>query len=156
MFVILRADVLHSALALIVVLLALAGIYAGLGAYFIAAIQVVVYAGAVMVLFLFAIMVLRSRRESPAPPSGEPSPVRLHRVAALVAGGVLLVALAGAALRDGFSAGPLHGNAPTLSAFARTLFRDHLLSFELVGLLLLISLVAVMVLAGKTPPSESS
>lgn len=138
---------LYSALALIGVLVALAGIYAGLGAHFIAAIQVIVYAGAVMVLFLFAIMVLESRKEHPPKlPS-----FRLHRLAALVVGGILLVALAGAAQFEGFSVSSLHVNVPTVSAFATLLFSEYLLPFELVGLLLLIVLIAVMVLAGKVP-----
>ena len=147
---VLRSDVLHSALALVVVLLALAGVYAGLGAYFIAAIQVAVYAGAVMVLFLFAIMVLKSRREV-AGPSG-----RLVGVGATVVGGALLLALGGAAEWGArrFNAADLHTGAPGLSEFARLLFGEYLLGFELVGLLLLVTLVAVVVLAGKAPGGE--
>ena len=132
--------------------MALAGVYAGLGAYFIAAIQVIVYAGAIMVLFMFAIMVLESRRERPR---RLPS-FRLHRLGALVAGGVLLVALAGVTHRYGFQAGSLHEYAPSLSAQAKLLFSVYLLPFELVGLLLLIALVAVMVLTQRAFPSSDS
>jgi len=142
--VILRTDVLHAALALVGVLLALAGIYAALGAMFIAAVQVAVYAGAVMILFLFAIMTLESRRESSSPVPGR----RLGYVAAGVAG----VTLLGALLAGGRPAvfDPARAAlAPGLSAFAQRLFREELLGFEGVGVLLLIALVAVVVLAGK-------
>ena len=142
LFVVLRPDVLHSALALVVVLLAVAAVYAGLGAHFIAAIQVVVYAGAVVVLFLFAIMVLKSRREVPARPD------RLTRAGAVVAGGAILGALVMAApWREAGSA--TGATPPSLSEISQLLFREHLLAFELVGLLLLVSLVAVVVLARR-------
>ena len=145
--VILRTDVLHAALALVVVLLALAGIYAALGAMFIAAVQVAVYAGAVMILFLFAIMTLESRRESRAPVGGR----RLGIVAAAVAGVLLLGALLAGGRPHVFDADRA-ALAPTLSAFAQRLFRSDLLAFEGVGVLLLIALVAVVVLAGKRYP----
>ncbi len=150
LFVVLRADVVHGALALIVVFLSLAGIYAGLGAHFIAAIQVVVYAGAVMVLFLFAIMVLRSRRETPV--SG--TPMRLHRAGAYVAGISMFVALAGAARWRAFQDESIHANPPSLSDLAGLLFGEYLLSFELVGLLLFVALVAVVILARREPESS--
>jgi NADH:ubiquinone oxidoreductase subunit 6 (subunit J) len=146
--VILRANVLHGALALIAVLLALAGVYAGLGAYFVAAVQVIVYAGAIMVLFLFAMMVLESRREK-APPS------RLNLVAALVAAGGLLAGLVGAVTWYRFGAGPPEAGAPTVSQTARFLLGDYLLAFELVGLLLLVALVAVTALARRPGPGDA-
>lgn len=144
--VILRSDVLHSALALVVVLLALAGIYAGLGAYFIAAVQVAVYAGAVMVLFLFAIMVLESRRERPSALSSR----RLHRLGALVTCGVLLITLVATRVPRGLKpAADRFAEAPNLSSQASLLFSQYLLPFELVGVLLLVAVIAVMVLARR-------
>lgn len=142
-FVVLRPDVLHGALALVVVLLSLAGVYAGLGARFIAAIQIVVYAGAVVVLFLFAIMVLKSRRES----AGPRSLARISWAGAVVAGGALCTALALAAPWREFGAGDSGAGAPPLSDLAGALFQEHLLAFELVGVLLLVAVVAVVALA---------
>ena len=142
--VVLRTDVLHGALALVAVLLSLAGIYAALGAMFIAAVQVAVYAGAVMILFLFAIMTLESRRESSVPVAGR----RIGSVAAGLAGVTLLGALLASGRPVVFDADRA-ALAPTLSGFARRLFRDDLLAFEGVGVLLLIALVAVVVLAGR-------
>jgi NADH-quinone oxidoreductase subunit J len=60
---ILRRHPIHSALSLIVVMIALAGLYLLLGAEFIAAVQVIVYAGAIMVLFVFVIMLLNAGEE---------------------------------------------------------------------------------------------
>ncbi len=149
--VILKTDVLHGALALVGVLLSLAGIYAALGAMFIAAVQVAVYAGAVMILFLFAIMTLESRRESSAPVPGR----RLGYVAAGLAGVTLLGALLAAGRPVVFDAARA-AHAPGLSAFAQRLFREDLLAFEGVGVLLLIALVAVVVLAGKREPGKAA
>ncbi len=140
--VVLKTDVMHSALALITVLLCLAGIYAGLGAWFIAAVQAVVYAGAVMVLFLFAIMVLESRREHPARLAGR----RLTAAGAGLAGLGLFAALLASA-RGTAPVSTVPG--PSLAAIAHGLFGEGLLPFELVGVLLLVALVAVVVLAGR-------
>jgi NADH-quinone oxidoreductase subunit J len=138
--VVLPTDVLHSAIALIVVLLALAGIYAGLGAWFIAAIQVIVYAGAIMVLFMFTIMVLESRREHPS----KLASIRLHRLAAVLAGVAIFLGMAGSAQA------PVLGLAPSASVpeISMVLFNDFLLPFELVGVLLLVAVVGVMTLTG--------
>jgi NADH-quinone oxidoreductase subunit J len=143
--VVLKPDVLHGALGLITVLLALAAIYAALGAWFLAAVQVIVYAGAVVVLFMFAIMVLESRRE----PASRLPGGRLHRVAAGLAGAALFAALAGAQAAVPVEPGLARLAAPGLSRFARHLFEEHLLSFEAVGLLLLVALVAIVVLVGR-------
>ena len=144
--VIVQKDVLHSALALIVVLLALAGIYAGQGAWFIAAIQVIVYAGAIMVLFMFAIMVLESRREHPS----KLASARLHRLAAVLAGAALCLGMAGSAQAPTASVAPAAG-VPEISAI---LFSEFLLPFELVGILLLVAVVGVMTLTGHAGRTE--
>jgi len=137
---------MHSALALITVLLCLAGIYAGVGAWFIAAVQAVVYAGAVMVLFLFAIMVLESRREHPARLAGR----RLTWAGAAAAGGGLFAALVASSSGEPVPpAAPVP--SPNLASLAKALFGEDLLPFELVGLLLLVALVAVVVLAAPHP-----
>lgn len=154
--VVVLKDVLHSALALIVVLLALAGIYAGQGAWFIAAIQVIVYAGAVMVLFMFAIMVLESRREHPS----KLGSAGLNRLAAaliaaalLAAGGATLFGAGGAGTTAAAGAPP-SASVPELSTL---LFGEYLLPFELVGVLLLVAVVGVMTLTGPArQPADPS
>lgn len=142
LLVVFSTDVMHGALALIVVLVALAGVYAGLGAHFIAAIQIAVYAGAIMILFLFAIMVLEGRREhAPRLASN-----RLHRLAAVLAGGAMLLGLVAGLKTLGADPGALQATAPSIRDLSHLLFGEWLLPFELVGLLLFVALVAVMVL----------
>jgi len=147
-------DVLHAALALIAVLLALAGIYAGQGAWFIAAIQVIVYAGAVMVLFMFAIMVLESRREHPS----KLASAGLNRLAAGLIGAALLAAAMTTFFGDGGVSGAAGGPAPsaTVPELSTLLFGEFLLPFELVGVLLLVAVVGVMTLTGHTGKEPAS
>jgi len=147
--VVVQKDVLHSALSLIVVLLALAGVYAGLGAWFIAAIQVIVYAGAIMVLFMFAIMVLESRREHPS----RLASARLNRLAAGLIGLALFLGMAGSAQAPvtGPAGPPPGASVPALSSL---LFGEFLLPFELVGILLLVAVVGVMTLTGFGRPER--
>jgi len=151
--VVVQKDVLHSALSLIVVLLALAGVYAGLGAWFIAAIQVIVYAGAIMVLFMFAIMVLESRREHPS----KLASAHLKRLAAGLVGLALFLGMAGSAQAPVI--GPAAtGFAPSASVpeLSTLLFGEFLLPFELVGILLLVAVVGVMTLTGFARTDRSA
>ncbi|MBW7916112.1 MAG: NADH-quinone oxidoreductase subunit J [Trueperaceae bacterium] len=149
----------HAALALVGTLLALAVTYVTLQAHFLAAVQVIVYAGAIMVLFLFVIMLLNV--------GGERLGDRLAwlRPAAWVAAAVAAVAVVAVAV---ISARPLPaadvvtttlagGNAGSI---AEVLFTDYLLAFQLVGVLLLTGVVAAVGLvqraAPETRPQERS
>lgn len=141
--VVFSPDVMHGALALIAVLVALAGVYAGLGAHVIAAVQIAVYAGAIMILFLFAIMVLEGRREHPPRLASH----RLHRLAAVLAGGAIFLGGLAVPRTAGSDPDLLQLGAPSIRDLAHLLFGEWLLPFELVGVLLFVALVAVMVLA---------
>ncbi len=135
---------LRSALWLIVNFFAIAGIYLLAHAEFIAAIQVIVYAGAIMVLFLFVIMLLNLRQpEEPGPAAG------LGQKMTAVA----LAGLAAVALIYGFSQAkvPLAketavslGNTESI---AKSLFTDYLLPFEVTSVLLLVAIVGAVVLS---------
>ena len=135
---------INSALSLVVVMAALAGEYLLLGAEFVAAIQVIVYAGAVMVLFIFTIMLLNA---------GEEERTKGSRVAILlgvpgVAVGSLLVAwtFLRNANPEPVSIGALLGDPRTI---ARLLFRDFLLPFEVTSVLILIAIMGAVVLASR-------
>jgi NADH-quinone oxidoreductase subunit J len=141
--VVLSRDLLRAALGLLVVMLALAGIYAGAGAMLIAAIQVIVGAGAVVVLFMFAIMVLDSRHEGkPAFRMGKPF-LSSAGVAALV---IFSAAFAAAGFLD-----LVPGRMPGITAVVGSLFSANMLLLEATGLLLFVALVAVVILARKDP-----
>ena len=136
---------IHSAFALIVTLCSLSVIFALLGSPFIAALQVIVYAGAIMVLFLFVLMLLNVKREGEAPAKGGRT---LRGVAlALV---TLLVLQAGAVILR-FEPGPAPSSfdASTRS-MAGVLFSPHFLYvFEATSILILAALVGAVALAKK-------
>jgi len=132
---------IHSALSLIVVMIALAGLYLLMGAEFVAAVQLIVYGGAIMVLFIFVIMILN--REEVAPFSWRPL-----RVAGVLAGGYLLLKLIGVALGLPRGApGVLPDDFGTVAAIGDVLFRDFLYPFESISVLLLVAIVGGVVIS---------
>ena len=142
--VVFQTHPLRSALWLIVNFFAVAGIYLLAHAEFIAAIQIIVYAGAIMVLFLFVIMLLNLRQpeeEGPRPKFGQ-------KLA-----GVTLAILSAFILAYGFSQAkvPMAKEAPAglgnTESIARLLFTDYLLPFEVTSVLLLVAIVGAVVLA---------
>ena len=142
--VVFQTSPLHSALWLIVNFFAVAGIYLLLHAEFIAAIQIIVYAGAIMVLFLFVIMLLNLREpEEPAK-----RPYSAQKVAgvilSLVAAFYLSYGLFRVQLPPGAPAAPGLGNTESI---AKLLFTDYLLPFEFTSVLLLVAIVGAVVLS---------
>ena len=136
---------IHSALSLILVMVSLAVLYLLLGAEFIAAIQIIVYAGAIMVLFLFVIMVLNAGEEEHTQMS------RLARFVGLPLAAFFLLEATFFTYRAWPSGqvvvpGSFVGSAALLG---RSLFSDYLLPFELTGILILIALLGAVVLAKK-------
>jgi NADH-quinone oxidoreductase subunit J len=140
---------INSALSLIAVMGALAGEYLLLGAEFVAAVQVIVYAGAIMVLFVFVIMLLNA---------GEEEETKGSRVAlmlgvpGMVAGGVLV---AWVVLRySGTQAVPIGALPGHPTEIAQLLFHDFLLPFEVTSILILIAIMGAVVLAAKPDAAE--
>ncbi len=143
----------YSALLLIVALFAQGGLYILLGAELVAAVHIIVYAGAIMVLFLFVIMLLDLRAE-------DDPPARFNRggvVLGVALAVVLLVELA-AGVGPAITLGPQGSyNPETVQAVGNTravgyvLFREYLVPFELTSLILLAAMVGALVLA-KRPP----
>ncbi len=144
--VVLHPNPVKSALALIVTLFLLAVVFVLLEAHMIAALQIIVYAGAIMVLFLFVIMLLNLQSEDP-----ERGRRRFVLRGLAWAGGVLL-AVELALLTRGAPVGR-PGAAPegygTAQSVAQSLFTDFLLPFELTSILLLVAVVGAVVLAQK-------
>lgn len=145
---------INSALSLIAVMAALAGEYLLLGAEFVAALQVIVYAGAIMVLFVFVIMLLNA---------GEEERTSGSRVA-LIFGvpGMLLGSLlvAWVVLRhsgtEAVAIGALPGPPKTIG---QMLFHEFLLPFEVTSILILIAIMGAVVLASRptvagSPPKK--
>ncbi|HWZ86382.1 MAG TPA: NADH-quinone oxidoreductase subunit J [Thermoanaerobaculia bacterium] len=142
-------DPVKSVLALVVSFFALAVCYVMVLSPFIAGLQVIVYAGAILVLFLFVLMLLNVGREQP---DGMPRPIQtvLGSLAVFVFAGLLLGMLRASGskiplLTDGLD--PVEMARP--AELARLLFSDYLLHFEAVSVLLLAALVGAFVLARR-------
>jgi NADH-quinone oxidoreductase subunit J len=135
---------LVAALFLVLNLLSVAVLYVLLEAPFVAAVQVIVYAGAIMVLFLFIIMLLDLRHEE-----GRQSGL-LQRFLALGGGAIFLLLLARGALREpppADAAAPAGLGSP--ERVAALLFSDYLVPFEMISVLLLAALVGAVVVARR-------
>jgi NADH-quinone oxidoreductase subunit J len=141
---VLRKNPIHGALFLVVNLATVAAFYLTLGAEFLAAAQVIVYAGAIMVLFVFAIMVLIPGKDETGP-----DPRRPYRLLAVPVGAVLLLELLVMTAAGRAPAGPPGTAAPDLATLGRALFVDYLLPFELTSVLLLAAMIGVLVLARR-------
>jgi len=142
---ILRPNAIHGALFLVVNLGSVAALYLMLGAEFLAAAQVIVYAGAIMVLFVFAIMVLIPGKEETGP-----DPRRAARLAAVPVGALLLLLLVLVVVgRWSGPLGPVPAPSGSAGAVGRLLFTSYLFPFELTSVLLLAAMVGVLLLARR-------
>jgi NADH-quinone oxidoreductase subunit J len=138
---------IHSALALILVMVALAILYLLLGAPFITAVQIIVYAGAIMVLFVFVIMLLNYGLEERTNFSklAVPGIVLAFVLMALIAHRLALSSI-GKALANGPTAPATEASTRDLSEM---LFRQYLFPFEATSILILIAVLGAWVLARK-------
>ena len=137
---------INSALSLVLVTGSLALIYLLLGAEFVAAIQIIIYAGAVMVLFIFVIMLLNAgvEEETKRQPGGDPA--RRARTDSGNFRRQSWVLVTSKASLGSVAIGQLHGTAPNMG---RLLFRDFLLPFEVTSVLILIAIMGAVVLARR-------
>lgn len=139
-----------SALYLIVTLCSQAMLYLLLGASFLAVIQIIVYAGAIMVLFLFVIMLLNLRRDEFGPDKK-----KIQRVLALALGGVWLIQLVLITKLSLSNKGLGQVTPPSaletgnVQAIGKSLFTEYLYPFEITSILLLVAILGSIVLAKK-------
>jgi len=142
--VIVNKNPVTAAMSLVLCIISLAGLFVLLNAYFLAAVQVLVYAGAVMVLFLFVIMLLDLKEEA----------LRRAKLARAVTGFVAVAGLAGVVIQTIWAAKPSKGlAAPTLVGatpdLGKLLFTKYLLPFEILSLLLLVAMIGAILLSKK-------
>jgi NADH-quinone oxidoreductase subunit J len=142
---ILQKHPIHSALSLIVVMVALAGLYLLMGAEFVAAVQIIVYGGAIMVLFIFVIMLLNA---------GIEEHTSISKLAG-VPGLLLAVALAGfvaatiARSTESVQAAAQSGALAPTKEISSMLFKDFVYPFELTSFLILVAILGAVVLAQR-------
>jgi NADH-quinone oxidoreductase subunit J len=149
LMVVLARSPISSVLWIIVTFISLTCHYFLLNAQFVGIVNLVVYAGAIMVLFLYVIFLLNLNKES------EPHKPVLLKVAALVSGGLLLITLV-AALRSSENmpmASGVDNNIGTIKNLGNVLFHDFLLPFEVSSILFLAAMVGA-VMIGKGKPDE--
>jgi len=148
-----RRNVVHGLLFLVFTFLNVAAIFFLTRAYFLAVVQILVYAGAIMVLFLFVIMLLNVERQRPTPRWTwfKPTATAIGLLGAVAIAFVLFTdrqPLPGADTISGVLQG---GNAEQIGT---VLFSDYLLAFHLVGVLLLTGIIGAVSLVQRATPSD--
>jgi NADH-quinone oxidoreductase subunit J len=141
---ILQSHPIHSALSLILVMVSLAGLYLLMGREFIAAVQIIVYGGAVMVLFIFVIMLLNA---------GEEERTNFSKLAtfggiplALALGGIIAAAIARS---GGHLPAATEGALSSTRKLSMLLFSEFVYPFELTSVLILVAILGAIVLAQR-------
>jgi len=157
--VILSRNPVHSALSLVGTLFGIAIHFVNLGAHFLAAVQVVVYAGAIVVLFLFVIMLLGVDKAEEL----EVEPLGGQRPAAGIIGiiGVALLgllAVRGAQVSTGLNSttGALNDDRSNIFQLGKALFTDYVFAFEITSVLLVIAVVGAVVMARRSEREVTS
>jgi NADH-quinone oxidoreductase subunit J len=150
MAVIGQRNPIYSVLLLILSFGALSGLYVLLEAPFVAVIQIIVYAGAIMVLFLFVVMLLNAPHEDTefderVHPLLRPGPMRFGAALAVVLGVELWWALA----RGGDTGAFPGGSVTSVAVIGRSLFTDYAFPFEVTSILILVAMVGAVVLARR-------
>jgi NADH-quinone oxidoreductase subunit J len=146
--VVLNANPVHAALSLVATLFGIAVLFVAMEANFLAAVQVIVYAGAIVVLFLFVIMLLGVDRSEDL----ETDPLVGQRPVAIVLGVLLAAGLVAVVVTSTITGAPSSSatwerGADDISQIGRVLFTDQLFAFEITSLLLVIAVVGAVVLA---------
>jgi NADH-quinone oxidoreductase subunit J len=139
----------HSILFLIVVFFAISGHYILLNAQFLAIVNIIVYAGAIMVLFLFVVMLMNLNAES------EPKKNRMLQFAGLISGGCLFLVLVAAITRSTSTTNVMQmgtGDQGLIKNLGMVLFRDYVIPFEISSVLFLSAMIGAVVIGKRESP----
>ena len=137
---------IHSALSLIVVMVALAGLYLLAGAEFVAAVQIIVYGGAIMVLFVFVIMLLNAGSEEHTSISKMAGVPGILLALALMGFIAATIARSSSAAQ---AAAPSPGDMASTRDISTMIFKDFVYPFELTSFLILVAVLGAIVLAQR-------
>lgn len=147
-FIITRKNPVHSVLGMLFMFIHVGALYLFLNAEFLAAVQVIVYAGAILVLFLFAIMILNIKEELQA----ELFIGSWVMAIPVVAGLIIMLLLGLRSVKPGYTGPHSIEYIRTMThtkAFGKELFMNYLLPFEVVSLILLVAIVGAIVLSKR-------
>jgi NADH-quinone oxidoreductase subunit J len=152
LFVVGQRNPMYSVMSLIVSFGALAALYVLLDAPFTAVTQIIIYAGAIMVLFLFVVMLLNVPREEAAPPALTqmlgPRGMRIGVVLSLVLGAEIIWALSRVGMTS-FGEDPAAASVSDVRRIGTALFTDHAFAFEATSILILVAMVGAVVIARR-------
>lgn len=146
---ILAREPIHSALALILVMISLAVLYLLLGAEFIAGVQIIVYAGAIMVLFVFVIMLLNAGTEERTDFSQLAKYVGYPLAVVLILEIAFFMARSAIGREIATGGGAASSTSVSTEGLSRMIFQSYLLPFEATSILILIAIIGALVLAKK-------
>ncbi|MDP1570661.1 MAG: NADH-quinone oxidoreductase subunit J [Vicinamibacterales bacterium] len=151
--VVAQPNPVYSVIALIVSFFGLSGLYVLLESPFVAVVQIIIYAGAIMVLFLFVVMLLNATREDGsewdrAHPYYRPGPMRLGAVLAVLFGVQMIWALT-RTVGLGVGVGETRPAVESVRDVGRVLFTDYMFAFEVTSILILAAMVGAVVLARR-------
>ncbi len=145
LYVVFSRNPMHSVLSLIVCFFTVAGHYILLNAQFLAIVHIIVYAGAIMVLFLFTVMLLNLNRET------EPHKTNWVKIAAVIAAGMLFLTLIASLKMAGLGTYslPHKSNIGFIQDIGVKLFTDFMLPFEISTILFMSAMIGAVLLAKK-------
>jgi len=146
LMVITSKNPVHSVIWLILVFFAISGHYLLLNAQFLAIVNIIVYAGAIMVLFLYVLMLMDLKKET------EPQKNRWLKLAGAVAGGSLLLVLVAALKKTDIGndiAETRMGDIGLIENLGKTLFTDYVVPFEISSILFLSAMVGAVMIGKK-------
>jgi NADH-quinone oxidoreductase subunit J len=146
LMVITRKNPLHSVLYLVITFFAISGHYILLNAQFLAIVNIIVYAGAIMVLFLFVVMLMNLNTEV------EPQKNRLAQIAGVISGGSLFLVIIAALVKSKSVTGTMElqtGDYGLIKTLGKVLFNDYVLPFEISSVLFLSAMIGAVVISKK-------
>ncbi len=152
LMVVFSRNPVHSVLYLIITFFAIAGHYVLLNAEFLAVVHVIVYAGAIMVLFLYVIMLLNLNEAM------EPHKSALLKASAIICAGLLMIVFVGALKGSALIAQPVSSGGDdigSVKSLGSVMFTDFLLPFEISSVLLLVAMVGAVMLGKSEKKSEA-
>jgi len=147
LMVVISKNPIHSVLWLIVVFFAISGHYVLLNAQFLAIVNLIVYAGAIMVLFLFVIMLMNLNSDT------EPQKNTLLKIAGAISGGCLMLIMidvvTSASEMTARSAMVKEGNIGLIKVLGKALYNDYVIPFEISSILFLSAMIGAVVIGKK-------